>query len=96
MSAELPRVLVVTSNNFNLVNGGGITLTNLFSGWPHDRLANVHDDALAEDHSVCRTFYRLTEEEIQWVWPFSLARAWYGRKEAAGDFIGRRPVGAGW
>jgi len=81
VSAELPRVLVVTSNNFNLVNGGGITLTNLFRGWPHDRLANVHEDTLPEEHSVCRTFYRLTEEEIRWVWPFSLIRAWYGRKK---------------
>ncbi|MBX3340546.1 MAG: hypothetical protein KF711_03090 [Nitrospira sp.] len=81
MNQELPRVLVVTSNNFNLVTGGGITLTNLFRGWPDDRLANLHEDSLPDDHSVCRTFYRLTEEEIRWVWPFSLARTWYGRKK---------------
>lgn len=82
MSVELPRVLVVTANNFNLVSGGGITLTNLFRGWPHDRLANVHEDAVPEDHSVCRTFYRLTEEEIRWNWPFSLLQGWYGRKNS--------------
>ncbi len=81
MNQELPRVLIVTSNNFNLVTGGGITLTNLFRGWPHDRLANLHEDVLPDDHSVCRTFYRLTDEEIRWVWPFSLVRAWYGRKK---------------
>ena len=81
MKQELPRVLVVTSNNFNLVTGGGITLTNLFRGWPHDRLANLHEDILPDDHSVCRNFYRLTEEEIRWVWPFSLVRPWYGRKK---------------
>ncbi|MDR4477322.1 MAG: hypothetical protein R3B11_15150 [Nitrospira sp.] len=81
MNQELPRVLIVTSNNFNLVTGGGITLTNLFRGWPHDRLANLHEDVLPDDHSVCRTFYRLTEEEIRWVWPFSLVRTWYGRKK---------------
>ncbi|HJR77235.1 MAG TPA: hypothetical protein VJ805_09685 [Nitrospiraceae bacterium] len=79
MNAELPRLLVVTSNNFNLVNGGGITLTNLFRGWPSDRIANVHEDRMPEDHSVCRRFYRLSEEEIRWRWPFSLARRWYGR-----------------
>ena len=81
MNEELPRVLIVTSNNFNLVTGGGITLTNLFRGWPHDRLANLHEDVLPDDHSVCRTFYRLTEEEVRWVWPFSLVRTWYGRKK---------------
>ncbi|ODT43848.1 MAG: hypothetical protein ABS70_06970 [Nitrospira sp. SCN 59-13] len=81
MNQELPRVLVVTSNNFNLVTGGGITLTNLFRGWPPDRLANLHEDILPDDHSVCRNFYRLTEEEIRWVWPFSLVRTWYGRKK---------------
>ncbi len=81
MSGDLPRVLVVTSNNFNLVTGGGITLTNLFRGWPHERLANLHEDTLPEDHTVCRTFYRLTDAEIRWLWPFSLVRVWYGQKK---------------
>lgn len=99
MNEELPRVLIVTSNNFNLVTGGGITLTNLFRGWPHDRLANLHEDVLPDDHSVCRTFYRLTEEEIRWVWPFSLVRAWYGRKKQqglAGEGGVHGSTGQGW
>jgi glycosyltransferase involved in cell wall biosynthesis len=79
VNAELPRLLVVTSNNFNLVNGGGITLTNLFRGWPSDRIANVHEDRMPEDYSVCRKFYRLSGDEFRWRWPFSLARQWYGR-----------------
>ncbi len=74
---DYPRVLVVTGNNFNLVTGGGITLTNLFRGWPADRIANVHDDATPVDRTVCRNFYRLTEKEIRWVWPFSLVRSSY-------------------
>lgn len=76
---DYPRILVVTGNNFNLVTGGGITLTNLFRGWPADRIANVHDDATPVDRTVCRNFYRLTEKEIHWTWPFSLVRSWYGR-----------------
>lgn len=79
MTQDYPRILVVTGNNFNLVTGGGITLTNLFRGWPADRLANLHDDATPVDRTVCRNFYRLTEEEIRWVWPFSLLRRSYGR-----------------
>jgi glycosyltransferase involved in cell wall biosynthesis len=79
VTQDYPRILVVTGNNFNLVTGGGITLTNLFRGWPADRLANLHDDATPVDRTVCRNFYRLTEEEIRWVWPFSLLRRSYGR-----------------
>lgn len=82
MTQDFPRILVVTGNNFNLVTGGGITLTNLFRGWPADRLANVHDDATPVDRTVCRNFYRLTEQEIRWVWPFSLLRRSYGRFKA--------------
>ena len=84
MNAELPRLLVVTSNNFNLVTGGGITLTNLFRGWPSDRLANLHEDRTSEDFSVCRNFYHLTEEEIRWRRPFSLLRRQYGRMQEEG------------
>lgn len=68
----LPRVLVVTSNNFNMQGGGGITLTNLFRGWPADRIANLHEDATPEDRSVCTNSFRLTGREIRWSWPLSL------------------------
>jgi glycosyltransferase involved in cell wall biosynthesis len=70
---EFPRILVVTSNNFNLVTGGGITLTNLFRGWPSDRIANLHEDSQPTDTSVCQRFYRLTGQEIHVMWPFSMA-----------------------
>jgi len=85
---DFPRLLVVTSNNFNLATGGGITLTNLFRGWPVDRIANVHEDPTPEDHSVCQNFYRLSEEEIRWVWPFSLAQS----RRPAGNGTGAIPV----
>jgi hypothetical protein len=86
VTQDYPRILVVTGNNFNLVTGGGITLTNLFRGWPADRLANLHDDATPVDRTVCRNFYRLTEQEIRWVWPFSLVRRSYGhfKRRSAG------------
>ncbi len=86
--SDFPRVLVVTSNNFNLMTGGGITLTNLFQGWPADRIANLHEDSTPEDHSVCQNFYRLSEEEIRWVWPFSLVQSWY---DGVSSTIDREP-----
>ena len=85
VSREFPRILVVTSNNFNLVSGGGITLTNLFRGWPSERIANLHEDRTPEDCSVCKNFYHLTEEEIRWRLPFSLVRPWYGRMKEQGE-----------
>ena len=89
--SELPRILVVTSNNFNLTTGGGITLTNLFRGWPVDRIANVHEDHTSEDRSVCRNFYRLSDEEIRWSWPFSWAQSW--RRKARSAFVGEASAG---
>jgi len=41
---KYPRVLVVTGYGFNQASGSGITLTNLFEGWPADRLAIIHAD----------------------------------------------------
>lgn len=92
-ASELPRILVVTSNNFNLTTGGGITLTNLFRGWPVDRIANVHEDHTPEDRSVCRNFYRLSDEEIRWSWPFSWAQSWRGKAGSA--FVGGASAGNG-
>lgn len=70
--SRLPRVLVITSNNFNLQGGGGITLTNLFRGWPPDRIANIHEDGTAPDRAVCPSEFRLSRREVHWSWPFSL------------------------
>src|SRR6185295_2420743 len=53
-------------------SGGGITLTNLFRGWPADRIANLHEDSQPHDDSVCRNFYRLGGDEIRLAWPFSM------------------------
>lgn len=57
---------------FDRTTGGGITLSNLFEGWPRDRLAAavVTDAHLAFD--VCERFYVLGHDEITWAWPLSL------------------------
>jgi glycosyltransferase involved in cell wall biosynthesis len=84
-SAMLPRVVVITSNNFNLSGGGGITLTNLFHGWPADRLANLHEDSTPPDRSVCRNFFRVTGREVHWSWPLSaLEKPLTGRESSEG------------
>jgi glycosyltransferase involved in cell wall biosynthesis len=63
-----PRVLFITSAAFNHVSGGGITFTNLFQGWPSDRIATVHNDTTPVATDVCQRYYRLGGGEIA-TWP---------------------------
>ncbi len=66
--------ILIFGQPFNNFTGGGITLTNLFKGWPKDKIAvaymghglyNVSTD-------VCDTVYQLGNEEHKWIFPFSL------------------------
>jgi glycosyltransferase involved in cell wall biosynthesis len=38
---ELPRVLIVAAGHLNAFSGTAITMRNLFSAWPHDKLAQI-------------------------------------------------------
>ena len=71
--ADFKRVLIF-GQPFNNYSGGGITLTNLFKGWPKDKIAvaflghglfNVTTD-------ICQTYYQLGREEHKWIFPFNL------------------------
>lgn len=68
------RKVLIVGQPFNNFTGGGITLTNLFKGWPKDKIAvaylghglyNVSTD-------VCDTVYQLGSEEHKWFFPFNL------------------------
>lgn len=61
---DYPRVLFITSHAFNHETGGGVTFSNLFWGWPKDRLACVHNDPLPVTHDVCERYYRLRPDDI--------------------------------
>jgi glycosyltransferase involved in cell wall biosynthesis len=72
----LPRVLFVTSFAFNGSTGGGVTFSNLFRGWPKDRLATAHNDTTLTSDQVCDCYYLLGPDEVRRRWPFhSLAGA---------------------
>lgn len=55
-----PKILIV-GQTFNKRTGGGITMTNLFAGWPKERLAVASNENLRADIdiSVCRILYQL-------------------------------------
>jgi len=55
-----PKILII-GQSFNKKSGGGVTMSNLFTGWPKDRLAVTSNaNLLADlDTSVCTTYYQL-------------------------------------
>lgn len=68
-----PRILIF-GQPFNNHSGGGITLSNLFRGWPREKIAvtylghglqNVTTD-------ICDTYYQLGKDEHKWIFPFNL------------------------
>jgi hypothetical protein len=68
------KKVLIFGQPFNNFTGGGITLTNLFKGWPKEKIAvaymghglyNVTTD-------VCDIVYQLGIEEYKWVFPFNL------------------------
>ena len=66
---SLPKVLII-SQPFNNDTGGGMTLTNLFLGWPSDKLAVVCTGYVLEfnvDTTICRNMYQLGHKEDKWI-----------------------------
>ena len=70
---KTPKILIF-GQPFNKITGGGITLSNLFKGWPVDRIA-----VAATGHvlyyvttDVCNTYYQLGKEEHKWIFPFNI------------------------
>jgi glycosyltransferase involved in cell wall biosynthesis len=68
-----PRILIF-GPPFNNYTGGGITLSNLFKGWPKDRIAVASTGHVLHDLStdVCDTYYLLGKNEQRWMFPFNL------------------------
>lgn len=68
-----PKILIV-GQSFNKKSGGGVTISNLFTGWPKDKLAvasnsNLYNDL---DTSVCDTYYQLGYNNKLHPFPFNI------------------------
>lgn len=74
-----PKVLIIGesfTNNF----GGGITLSNLFSGWDIDKIAVActgYQLSNNIDINVCSTYYQLGINENKWIFPFNFIKRKY-------------------
>jgi glycosyltransferase involved in cell wall biosynthesis len=73
-----PKVLIF-GQPFNYQSGGGITLSNLFKGWPKDKIAVLtsgHEmDTATTD--ICEIYYQLGKNEYEWIFPFNLVQRNY-------------------
>jgi glycosyltransferase involved in cell wall biosynthesis len=66
-STHYPRVLVVAHSPFNETRNNGITLSNLFRGWPRDRIAQLYfpfATPIAPEFTVCERFWAITPSAI--------------------------------
>ncbi len=63
---SFPRVLVISPVKFNQQTGSGVTMGNLFRGWPLDAIAQVHSENWTEpDLTICQRYYHLPYESIR-------------------------------
>ncbi len=70
----LPKVLIL-NQPFVSNTGGGITMTNLFSGWEKSQLAVACSGYLMTpeiDPAICNNYYQLGSEERKWLFPMNL------------------------
>ena len=77
---SLPKVLILIQP-FNRNTGGGITLSNLFKGWPKDKIAVLTRGQLVNANTrtdICDSYYQLGHLEYRWTFPFNkLKRKYY-------------------
>ncbi len=69
-----PRTLIL-GGGFDSYSGTGVTLSNLFRGWPTEKLAVVDYKQRAETADFADTQYCRGSSEERWVWPLSLLAA---------------------
>lgn len=65
-----PKVLIV-GETFQHRNGGGITMCNLFDGWPKNKIGVLTERVNESEPYICEIYYRLGIDELKSPWPFS-------------------------
>ena len=71
MKSDYPKVLII-GQTFNRETGGGITLSNLFSNWPEDKIFVVASKKSCDtsNFNVCSNVYQTGYNENKMRWPF--------------------------
>jgi len=75
---HIPKILIF-SQTFNEVSGGGITLTNIFTGYPKEKLAVLTYPFMLANVSfeTCDNYYRIGRDEYRWHYPLYLFKKTY-------------------
>lgn len=55
---------MVSAAPINRIDATGITMSNLFSGWPIDRIAQIYDSPIAPDPAYCANARRFSGADI--------------------------------
>jgi glycosyltransferase involved in cell wall biosynthesis len=61
---DYPKVLVVNASAIFPKTATGITLVNLFQGWPKDRIAQVYDDLNPPCQEICPRAWRVSTDDV--------------------------------
>lgn len=73
---QYPKVLII-GHHMDLRSGGGITIHNLFKGWPLDRIFFASNLIRQDGARFCRTFYSIGFDENKMPWPLSVRQKRY-------------------
>jgi glycosyltransferase involved in cell wall biosynthesis len=62
-----PRVLVINGEPFNSLSATGITISNLFRGWPKDRIAQIYTASIEPQKDICERNLRLNNNNLLFI-----------------------------
>jgi glycosyltransferase involved in cell wall biosynthesis len=90
-----PKILLLCSMSQSTANG--ITIANLFKGWPVDRIALAEFNEGPEQVCVpgIQNYYFLGNKEMRYIAPFHLLRKFGASRVLRTDFVGQRAEGVG-
>jgi len=61
---RFPRILLINGEPISGLSATGITLSNLFRGWPLDHMAQIYTANLAPDCSLCVNNWKLSTHDM--------------------------------
>lgn len=70
---EYPRILI-SGQYFHTKSGGGITLSNLFSGWDKEKIASTASFITYPSFEICNNYYQIGSKELRLRFPFNLKK----------------------
>jgi glycosyltransferase involved in cell wall biosynthesis len=62
-----PRVLVISGEPFNYESATGITISNLFKGWPKDRIAQIYSAKIKPNLDICDNIWQFSNTELLFI-----------------------------